>query len=375
MSRTPSRAPALLLGFLLVFGGEASSQTTVVGPGSTPQGDMARGEGVFLQGLGWYELNDAKAMALNFETWRKMEQWNRELQADFRRSYNVEVAQKNYRTKKLYEEAQRKHEEREMQLRTKPNAEDIRKGDALNALLTDLSDPTIQPSSWRGAQVPLPEDISIRSLAMRFAPKQDARGSAELSRGLIALGRLDLDKGWPEFIPEGVLAAERRSYQATFSKIREQCLAGRLDSKTVLELDAAVKKLQEKAAADVPKDRNFRNSAVAFFRELEEATRMFDPTTYSYAKEMIADTNRHEAHTVGELLAFMRKYRLLFAKADAAPGGEEMYRHLYQLLLASSASGGAGSEAGAGIGGSQYSGRCQALPASLSRIERVLNLN
>ena len=56
-----------------------------------------------------------------------------------------------------------------------------------------------------------------------------------------------------------------------------------------------------------------------FVDNLERATRIFDATTYDYARDIISDTQKHEAHTVGELLAFMRKYRLLFANGDKNP--------------------------------------------------------
>ena len=55
---------------------------------------------------------------------------------------------------------------------TKPTADDIQSGDALNALLTDLSDPTISESTWRYAKVPLPGEprnspahLSVRARA------------------------------------------------------------------------------------------------------------------------------------------------------------------------------------------------------------------
>jgi hypothetical protein len=45
--------------------------------------------------------------------------------------------------------AKRRIAEREQRLRTKPTIDDIQNGDALNALLLDLSDPTISESAWQ----------------------------------------------------------------------------------------------------------------------------------------------------------------------------------------------------------------------------------
>ena len=95
------------------------------------------------------------------------------------------------------EAANKKYQEREGRLRSNPTSDEVIKGDALNALLVDLSDPSISTSSWRVAQVPLPADLAIPSLVFRFAPKPDAKNSQALGRGVIALARLDTIKGNP----------------------------------------------------------------------------------------------------------------------------------------------------------------------------------
>ena len=47
---------------------------------------------------------------------------------------------------------------------------------------------------------------------------------------------------------------------------------------------------------------------------------------------MIRDTHDYKAQTVGELLAYMRKYRLLFASAEGRPEDGELYRQLWGSL-------------------------------------------
>ena len=44
----------------------------VVLPGSTIEGDMLRGQGQFLKGMAWYELNAAKARELDAKTLREV---------------------------------------------------------------------------------------------------------------------------------------------------------------------------------------------------------------------------------------------------------------------------------------------------------------
>jgi hypothetical protein len=339
MIKSSTLAAASMLGVILgVGGGSARAQIRAVGPGSTVAGDRLRGEGVYLQGLGWYELNAAQARRRDAETEKKLYDWNRQLYNDYMRERDAEINRKKNLTKAQAEEAARRYREHELRLRTSPDDDDIRSGAALNAMLTDLSNPSIAESSWRSAQVPLPDDLSIKHLVFRFAAKSGTKGSQELGRAVIALGRLDTEGRWPGYIPTNSLVAERGAYEASYRKIRDRCLAGRLDSAEVLEMDRAVRVLKEKVPAAVPAERGWRASAVRFVGDLEKATRIFDAATYDYARDIISDTQKHEARTVGELLAFMRKYRLMFAPAESAPDTLALYGRLYDLLRKQAAS-------------------------------------
>jgi uncharacterized protein (TIGR03067 family) len=304
----------------------------VVFPGSTIEGDVLRGQGQFLKGAAWYELNKAQADALNAKT---MIAWNRELSrvyAEEEATLNEAEARKKAGARARKEEVKRKVAEREDRLRTKPTSDDIIKGDALNALLVDLSDPAIGESSWRGAKVALPNELSIRSLVFQFAPKRGDKTSKTLSAGVIALSRLDVEGRWPVFLRSEKLAPEREAYDKAYGNVRDKSLASSLDLESVLELDNAVEALKAKVASAVPAKRNFQSEASHFVADMKQATRMFDANTIGFAQEMLADTQRHEAHTVGELLAFMRKYRLLFANADKTPTAGQNYGQLFHLM-------------------------------------------
>ena len=82
----------------------------------------------------------------------------------------------------------------------------------------------------------------------------------------------------------------------------------------------------------VPTANGYRSAATKDVDGLRDAAQIFHAETIDYAREMIADTQKHDAKTVGELLAFMRKYRLLFATAERTLGGSEMYGRLYGLM-------------------------------------------
>ena len=109
------------------------------GQGATVQGDILRGEGAFLRGMGWYELNDARAASINADTMIKIEKWNKEIYDTYMREHAGHMAAQKRLTDKSAKLAERKRAEREQKLRTSPDPGDIQKGEAMNALLVDLS--------------------------------------------------------------------------------------------------------------------------------------------------------------------------------------------------------------------------------------------
>jgi uncharacterized protein (TIGR03067 family) len=149
---------------------------------------------------------------------------------------------------------------------------------------------------------------------------------------VIALARLDVAGRWPSYLSVNALAPERTAYEAAYGKLRDQSLAGHLDIDTVIQMDTKVEALRNKVSKVVPTERAYRATAARFVQDLKKATGMFDAETVDFASEMISDTQKHDAQTVGELLAFMRKYRLMFAAADGSPGVAAKYGLLYGLM-------------------------------------------
>jgi hypothetical protein len=333
MSPATSRPAAFALGITLTLAAAAFGQR-YDGAGSTVQGDILRGEGQFLRGAAWYELNSAKAFERNAKTLIEMEKWNLQVYKDYQRDLSAQQQARRNLNKAQAEAARKKYEERENRLRTHPTSDDIIKGDALNALLIDLSDPSISPSAWRLVQVPLPPGLAIPALVFRFAPKPGAKSSQSLGKGVIALARLDTIKGnpWSTVLSMDELERERKAYEAAYVKVRDQCLAGKLSLDAPIGLKKAIDSLKTKVGKVVPTENGYRAVASRDVVSLGDAAQIFQAETIDYAREMIADTQNHEAKTVGELLAFMRKYRLMFASVEKELGGAEMYSQLYALM-------------------------------------------
>ena len=313
---------------LVIFGFSAPASAQGRGGHSTVQGDILSGAGSFLRGAAWYEVGSAQARSIDANTAMRVADWNKRVYDNYKREISNHYA-KEVRTSNAI---QRKAIERQVKLRLEPTLNQVRSGEALNALMLDLSDPTISESGWRGSQVELAPELSIRELVFRLITNSGDRAAIAMSKGVIALARLDQEHRWPTPLRAEELAAERTSYEQSYRQVREKCLKDSLDLPTVTRLDGAIERLKNKVDVVVPVDRGFRKEAKAHVVEMAKATVMFDASLIDYAQEMIRDTQDHDARTVGQLLAFMRKYRLIFADSGGNPNVAELYSKLILLL-------------------------------------------
>jgi hypothetical protein len=306
------------------------------GFGTTVQGDAFRNEGRFLRGMAWYELSEARANAIQAEA---VIAWNRAVQADYNFYLNEEArrsAAKRAASNERVAEATRRLETLRRRWREQPTVEDIRSGVALNALASDLADPKFTVANWRGASVELPSEVTIQSLAFRFANAPRLKLPARLAPSTVAVGRMKGDR-WPVSLRRVDLEGERAAYQRAVAAVVAACAAGK--SLRVPEVDTVrdtLFALKDKAAGAVPANGGQRKQAMAFLDQLDEATKIF--LDREFAEELIRDVELHKAKTVGELLGFMKKYRLLFAEGDENPEVWAVYKTLYGLLRSQKAS-------------------------------------
>src|SRR5262245_11062556 len=120
------------IGIAAIAAGTVSGQALLAQPfgggGATVQGDALRGEGRFLRGMGWYELETAQAQALETEA---VIAWNRAVQADYEQ-YLAARAMRSASKKALRNEREAealKHlDELRRRWRERPTVDDIRSG-------------------------------------------------------------------------------------------------------------------------------------------------------------------------------------------------------------------------------------------------------
>ncbi len=301
----------------------------VVLPGSTPQGDFLRGQGQFLKGMAWYEVGSAQSRAIDTQT---MIIWNRAVQESYNQ-YLIERAQHNAGRLALrnarQQAAAKMLADTQRRWRLSPTTDDIRSGLALNALASDLADPSISASSWRVATVALPQDFSLPAMAFKIT-SAPGKGS-KLQQSTVAVQRMTVGEAWPLPFRRPELAAQCEAYKNAIRNVVGKCEKGTpLVSKDFEQLREAVDALKVKAPQVVPTRDGLRTQAQQFVRQLDDATKIF--ADQEFAEELIFDMQKHEATTVAELMAFMRKYRLLFAEADRRPDCLQLYDALYPML-------------------------------------------
>ncbi|WP_406695427.1 hypothetical protein V5E97_30830 [Singulisphaera sp. Ch08] len=345
--------------FGLVSGPELCAQS-VEGLGATAQGDALRGQGRFMRGMAWYELGAAQAQAIEAEA---VFAWNRSVQADYEQylaGRARRAAAKKALSNEREEQATKRFEALRLRWREKPTVEDVRSGVALNALASDLADPKIPLARWRLAPVDLPPEVTIETLAFRFADAPKSQAPSGLVSGTVAIGRMKGER-WPVSLRRADLVKEREAYRTAVAGVIAACRAEKpLQAPQVDAIRDRLFALKDKAASTVPTDAGLRKQAIAYLNRLDEATKVF--LDRDFAEELVRDVERHKARTVGELLGFMKKYRLLFDEGDENPETWAVYQTLYDLLKRQKASLDFEDEAGAG---EDSCGHCQALERTL----------
>lgn len=291
----------------------------------TVEGDILRGQGAFAAGAGWYNLNTAKGNAINV---RAMRNYNEEVRQ------NMNGKMKHWQDKDAtrdltVEQAKKRAQERMKQIRENPTADDIRSGDALNMLTVVLTDPSVKQQDWYAHAVALPEQASVKNIVFCYYPNRISAKDLKID---VAISRLGTGVDWPVAFTAEAFADERMAYEESAANVKASILKGKFEPKEMKALDNSLESLLAEVNRTYAGEKNgFLSKGKEFHAELKDATKLFNGGVADYAKELLAETEKHDARTVGELVAFMLKYRLFFAPANS-PKSIELYSRLYSSL-------------------------------------------
>jgi hypothetical protein len=317
-----TRTPAMLMGVLMLLTLCAPSVQAQlwghmggwVGYGSTVQGDILRGEGVFLNGLGNYYVDTAVAGSINADTWMRVNTFL----ANAIRESNLEKAGHK---KAMLNLRIKTHKENLERIRNNPELLDLHKGDALNALLIPLLKPGVADSAYRFATVAVPGE------AIRQIPFKIGKEAATFS-----MDRLMARGEWPVLLRSAEFARERKAYGDAVDIALDQMVHDKLTPRALEAVRAAVRELRNRLEKVAPARRehdDLYNRAKNYLDDLEEVGRVLG---IPEVERVLGAIERYHGTTVGDLMKFMdlQDVRFGVAENDVERG---LYRNLYAAML------------------------------------------
>jgi hypothetical protein len=287
---------------------------TYIGPGSTVQGDYLRGLGIAAVGAGVYNLDTAMANSINTDTMIRLNEYL----AGVAKQENLANAQHRAwllaKNRENYDKVRRR-------IMENPEARDVQNGDALNAVLVQLQDPTIDESSFRFSPVPLSIDV-----VRRIPFKLDSQGIRFSFERLSTRG-----KGkWPIALQDRRFAEDRRAYERALDDALEQQIEGKMSLEAISALEKTVNNLAERLDSLVkPSGDKLYIESRDRLKELRESTQLLKSEKIQLA---LGELDRYSGTTVNDLKVFMVKFKLGFDVART-PDERKLYPELYTSLV------------------------------------------
>jgi hypothetical protein len=200
-----------------------------------------------------------------------------------------------------------------------PTSADIVKGDALNVLLDQVTNPGIHSPALRLATTPIRSEILAD---IRFVHASDAV--------TISLGRLTTQDGWPIALRGETFAPERAAYQDAIAQALEAAKEGALSSQAVQAVRDAAAQLLVKLKMCPPPDRDESIDAKSYIKTLIDMARGLDQPPI---EKVLAELATVKRVTVGSLVGFMHTFDLRFGPA-ITPEQRVGYEELYPMFVA-----------------------------------------
>jgi len=266
-------------------------------------------------GIGTGNLLDAQANAQNVETDIRLNEYI----ASVLKNENAENAAHRDGILRKKGELSNQIQER---ISKNPEARDVDKGSALNAVLKKMNAGIIQESTHRIPDVPLTVD-EVRRIPFELAEK----GVRSFSMYRLTVK----ERGkWPITFQDRQFDRERRMYELALDHALEQHVQGAAQLEAIDGLKSAVTLLSDRldqVMAGNPADRRFIE-AKASLRELDAIVEMLKTHKIQPA---LVDLDQYHGTTVNDLRVFMRNHGLQFADAQSKEE-RELFPRLYEML-------------------------------------------
>jgi len=319
----------VLLGLALVMGTGIQAQAQYYYPGGagyggwgfggwggTYEGSVLRGMGAYAQGAGVYNYDSAVAGSINTDSYMRLNNYLYLSEIEGQRRYAASHAAKLNMDKAQYQAYRSR-------LRDNPTKDDIDSGSALNVLLNQFTDPRVISGS--GATLRM-ADGKIPAAAIREIPFRD-----ETDAITISLDELTDDKNWPAALRTDDFKADREAYQkAVDDALAEDKDGGTVKPETVARVRASVRDLYAKVDQTIPKTKQPDHlQAMNYLKGLAGLSKMLEKPN---VEAVLAELEKIENTSVGNLVAFMHSYNLRFDAAKT-PKQVAAYRDIYRAMV------------------------------------------
>ena len=279
--------------------------------GGTPQGDMARGAGIYAMGMGRYNLETAQADAIDADT---LMRWNQYI-------WNSRLEGARIYREKLARQAERQNTNSEairVRLRNSPNQVDIANGNALNVALEELNDPKVFAKAvYYGTKVKVGGE-AIRDIPFQYA-------SAAISISVQQLVKGDP----PRSLRRDEFTADLAALRAIVTELRQQSEElGEDKPETIKKAKDQILAIRAKVEATFPRTSQDFRDANRYLKALNGLASMLETPAVNV---LLAGVETRPEATLGDLMQFMSNYNLRFG-ASTSNRQRQVYSMIYPML-------------------------------------------
>jgi hypothetical protein len=264
-----------------------------------PAAGYMAGLGSFARGQGVYEVEDAKARAINLQT---MIKWNQELRK---------------RQQELQQQQAKEEARRIAQRDARVARRELEDGTTLNRLLLQILD--FDPAAVQSSRAAAP----IGSSAVHEIPFQWNTEAIT-----ICLDQLTARDALPEPLGSDAFRTERTEVAQAVAAALQEDARGDVSPSTTKRLASAIAAFRARFVDRVQASDPDYDDGAAYFSTMASLSRLLnDPSM----KQVLAELESERETTVGRLIAFMHAFNLRFGPATTARQ-LEIYRTLVTLL-------------------------------------------
>jgi len=277
---------------------------------SSTVGDIARGAGYFNIGAGIYNEQTAVANSINADTLMRLNNYWYNSYLESMRMYHETKEYNIQKNKVTYEKIMDR-------LNNHPTAKDVETGDALNAVLTELSDPRVSSSALKSSRPLIPAQ-DIREIPFK--------NNSEMVT--IVLSDIKKASKWPTVLDNDLFAEEKKTFEEVVDQARQEDEVGEISPQTMNRCNALVDHLRAKLEKQPLPEFRDQQEALKWLKTLAGLVRMLGmPDT----KDAFDELKKVKSTSVGNLLAFMQTFNLRFGPATN-PKERMLYNRLYPVL-------------------------------------------